>query len=188
MNVSRGLSAIKLGIRSKPILNIPTRSLFIKTSLINSNNINAMIVKRTLITEKNEHDLLISQRGKRPISPHLTIYQPQITWYMSSVHRITCCLIGFSFYILIMLLGISSIFNLNINSNTIKNYYDEKISKNMKLFIKGTFAYMFAFQIGGTLRHLTWDFGKALTLKGVYKGGYTVLAFGSLFGTYLWLW
>ena len=30
-----------------------------------------------------------SQRLGRPISPHFTIYQPQLTWYMSIAHRIT---------------------------------------------------------------------------------------------------
>lgn len=32
---------------------------------------------------------LIEQRKNRPLSPHLTIYQPQITWYMSGFHRFT---------------------------------------------------------------------------------------------------
>jgi succinate dehydrogenase (ubiquinone) cytochrome b560 subunit len=29
-----------------------------------------------------------SQRLKRPIAPHLTIYQPQMTWLLSASHRI----------------------------------------------------------------------------------------------------
>ncbi|KAJ1960571.1 hypothetical protein H4R35_007533, partial [Dimargaris xerosporica] len=28
-------------------------------------------------------------REHRPISPHLSIYQPQLTWYLSSATRIT---------------------------------------------------------------------------------------------------
>jgi hypothetical protein len=28
-------------------------------------------------------------KANRPLSPHLTIYQPQLTWYMSGLHRIT---------------------------------------------------------------------------------------------------
>ena len=30
-----------------------------------------------------------SKAFQRPTSPHLTIYQPQLTWYMSGLHRIT---------------------------------------------------------------------------------------------------
>jgi len=28
-------------------------------------------------------------KPQRPTSPHLTIYQPQLTWYLSSAFRIT---------------------------------------------------------------------------------------------------
>src|SRR5271154_4068855 len=33
--------------------------------------------------------IIAAQRKHRPISPHLTIYKPQITWYLSMIHRIT---------------------------------------------------------------------------------------------------
>lgn len=32
---------------------------------------------------------IIEQRKNRPLAPHLTIYAPQLTWYMSAFHRIT---------------------------------------------------------------------------------------------------
>jgi succinate dehydrogenase (ubiquinone) cytochrome b560 subunit len=32
---------------------------------------------------------LVEQRKNRPIAPHLSIYQPQLTWYMSAFHRFT---------------------------------------------------------------------------------------------------
>lgn len=35
-----------------------------------------------------------SARLNRPTSPHLTIYQPQLTWYMSAFNRITAAAIG----------------------------------------------------------------------------------------------
>ena len=35
-----------------------------------------------------------SQRLSRPISPHLLIYQPQLTWYLSALHRITGAGVG----------------------------------------------------------------------------------------------
>lgn len=36
-----------------------------------------------------ESELLRQQRLVRPKSPHLTIYQPQLTWYLSGAHRFT---------------------------------------------------------------------------------------------------
>lgn len=37
-------------------------------------------------------DYLLRQRAlKRPISPHLTVYKPQVTWMVSGFHRMTGC-------------------------------------------------------------------------------------------------
>lgn len=36
----------------------------------------------------------------RPLSPHLTIYKPQITWMMSGLHRICGSIIGGSNFII----------------------------------------------------------------------------------------
>ena len=41
-----------------------------------------------------ESELLRQQRKLRPTSPHIDIYQPQVTWYLSGIHRITGCAIG----------------------------------------------------------------------------------------------
>lgn len=41
-----------------------------------------------------ESELLRQQRKLRPVSPHLQIYQPQITWYLSGLHRVTGVALG----------------------------------------------------------------------------------------------
>lgn len=41
-----------------------------------------------------ESELLRQQRKLRPVSPHLTIYQPQLTAILSSLHRITGVAVG----------------------------------------------------------------------------------------------
>jgi succinate dehydrogenase (ubiquinone) cytochrome b560 subunit len=41
-----------------------------------------------------ESELLRQQRLVRPKSPHLTIYEPQLTWLMSGFHRFTGCAVG----------------------------------------------------------------------------------------------
>lgn len=41
------------------------------------------------MTEDEALTLLNEQRSIRPNSPHLTIYQPQLTWYLSVLTRIT---------------------------------------------------------------------------------------------------
>ena len=46
------------------------------------------------------------QRGsdfKRPIAPHLSIYQPQLTWYLSALHRITGAGVAAGLYFVLFL-------------------------------------------------------------------------------------
>lgn len=43
----------------------------------------------TSMTQDESQRLLQEQRRRRPNSPHLSIYKPQITWILSSLNRIT---------------------------------------------------------------------------------------------------
>lgn len=43
------------------------------------------------LSETAELEQLDGQRNRRPTSPHLDIYQPQLTWVMSGLHRATGC-------------------------------------------------------------------------------------------------
>lgn len=53
-----------------------------------------------------------------------------------------------------------------------------------KLFAKAAMAFPFTFHSFNGVRHLVWDFGKELTIPGVYRTGYVVLAGTVIFGTY----
>ncbi|KAH3899697.1 related to Succinate dehydrogenase [ubiquinone] cytochrome b subunit, mitochondrial [Saccharomycodes ludwigii] len=129
--------------------------------------------------------LLEAQRGARPISPHLTIYQPQLTWYLSSVHRVSGVFMGFVFFGTTIAFGVSSLFNLGLNTEKLVKYYHEKIPAWFDYTVKGGFAYIFAFHFGNGIRHLIWDTGKAFTIPGIYKTGYAVLALTAVAGSYL---
>ena len=43
----------------------------------------------TSLSQDDSMALLRQQRARRPNSPHLTIYRPQLTWILSSLNRIT---------------------------------------------------------------------------------------------------
>ncbi|KAG0668435.1 cytochrome b subunit of succinate dehydrogenase, Sdh3p [Maudiozyma exigua] len=137
--------------------------------------------------EAGESELLINQRKHRPISPHLTIYQPQLTWYLSSVHRVSLILLGGIFYSLTILIGGASLlgFGSSINTETITNWYHNTRSNLTKIGTKITLSYLFAMHLALSVRHMIWDAAKELTLKGVYRTGYAALGFGAIVGTYL---
>ncbi|EJD06471.1 succinate dehydrogenase cytochrome b560 subunit [Fomitiporia mediterranea MF3/22] len=120
------------------------------------------------------NDILNSQRLKRPSSPHFTIYQPQLTWYGSIANRITgtalsVLLYGFTIsYVVFPLVGAPF-------SSTDVIQLVSTLPEGVKYAGKALLAAPFAFHSWNGLRHLAWDSGKFLTLKGAYATGYAVL-------------
>lgn len=143
---------------------------------------NSSAIKTTF---KQEDELLVAQRKNRPVSPHLTIYQPQITWYLSSLHRVSGVLLGLGFFTVTIAFGVSTLFGLGLNTENLKNYYKEKVPRWADWTLKGSAAYLFAFHIGNGVRHLVWDLGKELSNPGVIKSGLAVLVVTAIGGTAL---
>lgn len=166
------------GVRPS-VLNVNTRLMMTNFVRGQSN----IMAKKTTTAE--EYELLVAQRKARPVSPHLTIYQPQLTWYLSSVHRVSGVLLGFAFYAITIGFGVSSLFGLGLNTENLVQFYNEKIPSWLDITAKVGCAYLFAFHFGNGIRHLIWDAGKELTLKGVYRTGYSVLALTAVLGSYL---
>lgn len=130
-----------------------------------------------------EQELLVAQRLNRPTSPHLTIYEPQLTWYLSSLHRITGVALAGSFYGLTCGYAAASILGYDIGAQLVVDYfasYPDWFKTSAKLAL----VYPFFFHLGNGVRHLIWDSGRELTIKGVYRTGYAVLGFTALLGSY----
>ncbi|KAI9139944.1 hypothetical protein BKA69DRAFT_1030013, partial [Paraphysoderma sedebokerense] len=103
----------------------------------------------------------------RPLSPHLSIYQPQLTSTMSIAHRITGAGLSGLFYAssLYLLVGSSADLVTAAASLPAPVFFGAK-------FIT---AFPFAYHSFNGIRHLVWDAGYALSLKGVYMSGYATL-------------
>ena len=103
---------------------------------------------------------------KQPLSPHLTVYKPQITSIMSISHRIagffqTIGTIIIFVYILALFIG-----------EGFYNYIDFFITSLLgKIFV---FLYFFSicYHFCNGIRHLTWDLGYGFEIKNVYITGY----------------
>lgn len=54
-----------------------------------------------------------------------------------------------------------------------------------KLLAKAAMAFPFVFHSFNGIRHIVWDFGKQLTVPGVYRTGYIVLGATAVFGSWL---
>ncbi|KAK9718099.1 hypothetical protein K7432_005759 [Basidiobolus ranarum] len=105
----------------------------------------------------------------RPISPHFTIYQPQITWYGSIIHRITG--VGFAtiFYAGMMTYAVGD-FNTAALISTVGS-----LPVGVKVAGKFILAWPFMYHSFNGIRHLVWDAGRCLTNKGVITSGYLTI-------------
>ncbi|KAL7751412.1 hypothetical protein RI367_003272 [Sorochytrium milnesiophthora] len=104
----------------------------------------------------------------RPLSPHITIYQPQLTWYLSGLHRAT----GVAPTVVLYGGGLLSL--VGFGSTELVNM---AAALPYPLFAAGKFAVVFpaVFHSLNGVRHLVWDTGRALELRGVYRTGYAVM-------------
>ncbi|KAI8509755.1 hypothetical protein Bbelb_121830 [Branchiostoma belcheri] len=115
---------------------------------------------------------------KRPMSPHLTIYKPQLTAMLSITHRGTgaamaACVYGFSMGMLLVnpLLG--------WDFPTIINFV-KSLELHPWLILGGKWcmAWPISYHAMNGIRHLTWDAGYGFNMKVLYRSGWFVF-FGS---------
>lgn len=117
---------------------------------------------------------------KRPLSPHLQIYRPQITSILSILHRLTgVALAGGAFLLAYWL--------------TAAAYGPEAFQRANALFVSAfgrlvlfgmTFAFFYHFANG--IRHLAWDVGRGLDLKTLRLSGVLVVLVSLALTVALW--
>ncbi|ORY81506.1 hypothetical protein BCR37DRAFT_348162 [Protomyces lactucae-debilis] len=132
------------------------------------------VASTTSITADESHALLAAQRRRRPNSPHLTIYQPQLTWYLSMFNRITGIALSGGFYAYGAAYLAAPVFGWHLDTATLAEAFGS-LSDVSKFALKTTVALPFSYHSWNGLRHLMWDTATELSLKGVYRTGYAVL-------------
>lgn len=116
----------------------------------------------------------MSKINNRPLSPHLTIYRPQLTAVLSIYHRITGVFLSILFYCFFM--GMQVI-DLHLSNYSIYNIA-VFINSCSHWFLLGTFfiaILSFFYHLANGIRHLVWDTGRALSVTNVYRTGYIVI-------------
>ena len=100
---------------------------------------------------------------KRPLSPHLQIYRPQLTSVLSITHRLT----GFALSLVILLSpAILYFLTLSKDSHTlVMNLFQNGFVK-LVLFLA---IFGLSYHLCNGIRHLAWDAGYGLDLDTSYK-------------------
>ena len=119
--------------------------------------------------------------GKRPLSPHLTIYRPQVTSISSIFIRITGNALVFSTLLLVAWFLAAAIGpkTFNVMHFIISSWFG-KIMMILSLWA------LWYHSLGG-IRHLVWDTGRGLELKTAEIMGWAMML-GSFLLTIITLW
>ncbi|KFX86905.1 hypothetical protein V490_08743 [Pseudogymnoascus sp. VKM F-3557] len=136
------------------------------------------------LTPEDSYKILVEQRSKRPVSPHLSIYRPQITWTASSFNRITGVALSGSFYLFGIGYLAAPLLGLNLGSASMAAAF-AAWPIAAKVATKLAFAVPFTFHAFAGVRHLVWDTGRGFSNAAVIKTGWTVVGLTAASSLYL---
>jgi len=114
-------------------------------------------------------------RAKRPLSPHLQIYKPQLTSVLSITHRGTGVFLSVgALFLSCWLLAVARGPEAYASLQDFMNAWYGRIL---------LYAWLFAlyYHLCNGIRHLCWDMGYGLDLKTTYATGYAVIVLSILF-------
>ena len=106
---------------------------------------------------------------ERPISPHLQIYNPQITSVMSALHRLTGIALGvgtllLTWWLIALAAGPDSF-----------EVVQDFIGSVLGIIILIGFSWALFYHLCNGIRHLFWDLGRGFELSQVSASGWTVV-------------
>ncbi|XP_075145410.1 succinate dehydrogenase, subunit C [Haematobia irritans] len=122
-------------------------------------------------TVKEESFFERNGRLQREMSPHLTIYKPQLTSMLSITHRGT----GVALTAGVWALGLAALTSPQDIANYASVIEGLHLSSGTLSVLKFMIAYPLAFHTANGVRHLLWDTGRMLKIKEVYSSGYAMV-------------
>ena len=103
---------------------------------------------------------------KRPLSPHLQVYKPQLTSVLSITHRGTGVFLSLGALVLTYWLV-----SLAVSEELFNSFHLHTTFWYGKLFLIG-FVFSLYYHLANGIRHLFWDIGLGLDISTTYKSGY----------------
>jgi succinate dehydrogenase / fumarate reductase cytochrome b subunit len=132
-------------------------------------------------------EFVLEQQSKkhieRPLSPHLTIYKPQISSVLSIAHRIS----GVALSVFALIFGLTG-FLYSIASGA--KAYDEFvncISSPLTMLVFFGLTFMLFYHLCNGIRHLMWDAGHGFDIPTMTKTGYAVIGLATTLTVITWI-
>ncbi len=106
---------------------------------------------------------------RRPLSPHLTIYRPQITSMLSIMHRGTGVLLYYGAVAFVVWLA--ALAHGEESFLMVQGWIAHPVGK----LVMGVWSFCLYYHLCNGIRHLFWDAGKGFSLPAVTFSGVLVL-------------
>lgn len=107
----------------------------------------------------------------RPMSPHLSVYKPQLTSTLSIFHRIT----GLGASAVLYAGGIGALFCTSTSFPEIIQMIQNNVPHFIIIATKSAIGGSLIYHTLNGVRHLIWDVGYGFQLKHLYLSGYIVV-------------
>ena len=107
---------------------------------------------------------------KRPLSPHLQIYKPQLTSILSITHRGTGVFLSLGALLLTCWLVAAA-----TGETAYNNLLQHSTAWYGKILLIA-FVFSLFYHLANGIRHLFWDAGLGLEISTTYKSGYATIA------------
>lgn len=120
--------------------------------------------------------------NNRPLSPHLQVYKPQLTTFMSITHRATGIALAVGTLMLVCWLIAAATGESAFNE--VQAFLGSIIGR---LLLLG-WSYALFYHMCNGLRHLFWDAGKGFEIETAYMTGRIVIGASILLTIGAWLW
>ena len=117
---------------------------------------------------------------KRPLSPDIQIYRPQLTSVLSISHRVTGIALSIGTLLLVSWLIAAAA------GPQVYSAIQGLLSSWLGLFLMFGWTFSLFFHLCNGIRHLAWDAGYGFDLRTIYASGWTVLAASTVLTMAAW--
>ena len=115
----------------------------------------------------------------RPISPHLSIYKPQITSILSISHRMSGVFQSVGLLVIIFLL-LCLLMGDNIHQYFML-FAHSLIGRSFLFF----YVLSLSYHLLNGIRHIIWDFGYGFEIRNVHYSGVIIIFFTAILASYI---
>ncbi len=121
-----------------------------------------------------------AEKRERPLSPHLQVYKPQLTSFMSILNRATGVALAIGTLMVVWWLLAAA------TSETAYNIAMGFAHTKIGTFMLFGWSVALFYHLTNGVRHLFWDAGYLLTIKKAYRAGYVVMLATAILTAVTW--